>query len=96
MADDKQQIAPKQAASTVTITVGRITFVREMDVPGERGRKGLTSALVAKGSADKRYTMEYLPHLRHHRVTYTGPGKTEPEIAMIHETHVASWEPVAS
>ncbi len=89
MADEKQ--APKQPAP---IPVARLWFIGTVDVPGERGRSSLTAANDKTAKGERRYSIEFVPNLRHHRVTFHPPGGKPDEVRMVHETQVSSWEPV--
>ena len=44
---------------------------------------------------NSRHTIEFLPWLRHFRITYTPHGENPTtEVFMIHETRPKKWEPV--
>jgi len=40
------------------------------------------------------FIIEYVPSMRHHRVEYR-PIDGKPLVRFVHESHVASWEPMA-
>ncbi len=71
-----------------SIPVRVLRFREPMDIPGKNVATSVTTSTQANVS---RWDIEYLPHLRHHRVTYQ-PLDGAPQVLMLHET-TCSWEP---
>ncbi|HVJ93289.1 MAG TPA: hypothetical protein VM580_25990 [Labilithrix sp.] len=88
MSNDEKKPAPSTNNKPEPIRVKRILFhSKQIEVPGVSYVGGLTV------TEQKHYTIEFMPWLRHHRITWTPPGK-EPVVRMVHETHVSTWEPL--
>lgn len=56
-----------------------------VDVPG--------MSLVGAVTADAKYKLDFLPWLRHHRITWARTGG-DPVVRMVHESKVTAWEPL--
>lgn len=41
------------------------------------------------------WVIDFLPAMRHHRVVFFSPDPKPPQVRMIHESHVRTWEPLA-
>lgn len=93
--DTKPATKPAAAPSDGTkwFPVRKITFCRPTSVPGGAARTDLAGHITQQNVA--RWTIEYAPSMRHFKVThYTTDPSKEPQIAMIPETNVNSWEPM--
>lgn len=53
-----------------------------------------SSASTRDPSSSRRHVIEFLPWLRHFRLTFYPGGEATPLIGFIHETQVKSWEPI--
>jgi hypothetical protein len=70
------------------IRVKRLIFGKnQIDVPGQSFVGGLDVTV------HKHYAIEFLPWIRHHRVTWSPPNK-ETIVRYVHETAVHAWEPL--
>lgn len=83
--------APSPTAETKSIAIKKITFCDATSIPGQAAattiRGDVTQANVA------RYTIEWLPAMRHVKVTYLAVNAA-PQVVMVHETRVSAWEPM--
>ena len=88
----KQQQEPARSkailADTPSISVSRATFDRPIDLPG---KTSATAIKVETQSNREQYQIDYLPSLRHHRITHTRDGISS--IAMVSESRVTNWVP---
>jgi len=83
---------PKQQSNRPEpIAVKQIRFVGHVDIPGKNQTQSVT-ADPAKPKHQHHWTIEFMPWLRHHRVTWHGPGG-ESAVRMVPEAHVSTWEP---
>jgi hypothetical protein len=91
--------APPQGVPVVTdaprgIMVKLMRFTSaSFQVPGYSS----TDSISARREPDGRtWEIEYIPAMRHHRITYRDPNRNGGEtiVGYVHETHVRSWEPV--
>lgn len=75
------------------IQVRRMRFACPMDVPGKSVTEGLEAFPVdPKRPNIARHEIVFLPHLRHHLITFHSPER-QPESAYVHERHVLTWVP---
>lgn len=73
--------------------VRAITFVSPTSVPGGPARSELAGNVTQTNVA--RWTIEYAPSMRHFKIThYTTTVGKEPQVCMVPETAVKSWEPM--
>lgn len=77
--------ADKQAAPVRSIPVKLLKFKQPIDVPGRNQAGNVTNR-------DGKYTIEYVPNMRHHMISYKAPGQPA-VIGYVHESNVGSWEP---
>ncbi len=72
----------------IPVRVLRFPHSDPIDVPG----KGPSSSIMSVNQDNKaRRMIEYLPWMRHHRITVRVEGKDK--IFMVHESRVSHWEP---
>lgn len=72
-----------------SIPVKTLWFRVSTDVPGKSGASSVTTSPDARPG--QRWEVEFLPHMRHHRVTWYSPDG-ESVARMIHESQ-CTWEP---
>lgn len=72
------------------IQVKRIKLYRPMQVPGRQADEDIKAETHPN---KKRWEIQFVPQIRHHRITYWDGRNDEPEIAYVHETHVHEWWP---
>jgi len=75
------------------IPVKVLRLVKTMQLPGH----GSTDSVQAQVLANKTsWTIEYIAQIRHHKITFTDPGREDRcKTAFVHESRVDSWEPAA-
>lgn len=86
MTHDHKQKPPPQS-----YPVRSISFVAASGLPGAVGHTELRGDLTQENAP--RWTIEYIPAMRHHRVTFFAPQK-EPVVRMVPEAVVRCWEPM--
>lgn len=96
--NDKTEPAPKPSKASQFeiprgVPVKLVRFTRSMQVPGKQADDTAKSETLPNGRS---WTIEYIPQIRHHKITYTDPGRQkEPEVGFVHECHVLAWWPAA-
>jgi hypothetical protein len=89
--DKPEKTDAKQAAHLMPVRMVR--FIRDIVVPG----RGATTAVTAepeKAPTGKSWRIDFDGRIRHHRITYYPPGKTESEgVVYVPAEQVSSWEP---
>lgn len=87
-----QATTPKKAPDAgggETFPVARLRFTTPVDVPGKAGANALNAGPGDSGS----YEIDYIPRIRHHRITFTPrAASSATEVLMVHES-AASWKP---
>lgn len=87
MSNDPKQ----QSHRPEPIGVRVLKFVGNTDIPG----RGYTQSVTADKEKPKNrdhYTIEFMPWLRHHRITLH-QASGESAVRMVPEAHVSTWEP---
>jgi hypothetical protein len=104
MSDDKKTektttAAPKAAPNLELprgIPVKMMRLVRPTQVPGHPQTDVVQAVKQPNG---QQWEIEYVPQMRHHRITFTNPNESDDtkkvRTAFVHETHVSVWEPQA-
>lgn len=100
-ADTKKTDQPKKTeaakASSPPLEVPRgipvavLRFAKPTQVPGHAVAPVIKTETSKSG---KRWEIEFIPQLRHHRVTFYGVRDEPPQVLMIHETRIDNWDPV--
>lgn len=92
MENENKKPEQKQTSSERTIAVKALRFPPGVAI--DIGNQPAASGMSAKGeSPGVRFTIDFIPSLRHHRISYYPPGKdSAPTIYMVHEQG-CSWTP---
>jgi hypothetical protein len=72
------------------IDVDVLRFAESMDAQGISVQSAISRNKTGKRT---RYTIYYLPWMRHFRTEYQDPNREKPLISYIHESRVKSWDP---
>ena len=72
------------------IPVARLRLHRPMQVPGKQADDSIKAETLPNG---RRWTIEFVPQIRHHRITYYDDRRGEPEVGYVHESHVLTFWP---
>jgi hypothetical protein len=72
------------------IPVAVMRFLKGTQVPGV----ATTTELKSHTAGNRRkWDIEFIPQVRHFKITYTPPDVGEPKVMMVHETRVDTWDP---
>jgi hypothetical protein len=86
------QQPPKPPTDTKWYAVRRIYFSQPTSVPGGPARSELLGSITQKNVP--RWTIEYAPSMRHHKITYYSTNSSEePAVIMVPESR-CTWEPM--
>lgn len=72
------------------IPVAILYFEKPTDIPGKHGASSVTSGRSPNGSG---WDVEFLPWLRHHRVTFHPHGKEPAVVRMVSTERAPYWDP---
>lgn len=85
--------APSLAALPPGIPVRVLRLDRNVQLPGIPVTDVIT-ATAKPGPGRREWRIEYIPQIRHHRITYfPHDARNEPEVVFVPESHVTSWTP---
>lgn len=83
--------APRDLPAGIPVKVLKLD--RQMQLPGIPVTDVIT-ATTAPEAGRREWRIEYIPQIRHHRISYYPHDPRKPdEVLFVHESHVASWQP---
>src|SRR5205085_10383033 len=89
--EDKKKQPNPLAELPRGIPVALLRLGRPIQVPGRQSDDTLKSEKQPSG---RTWEIEYIPQIRHFKVTYSDPERQkEPKVGFVHESVVLSWEP---
>lgn len=94
MADDPKDPKDKNRTSLnsmPTIGVERLIFHDPTDLPGHKGAENSCRVMDPSTNKPTGFTIDFIPQIRHHRVTKTTGSKSESRL--YHES-MCCWEPL--
>lgn len=75
------------------IPVKVLRLMKPMNIPGYSVTDVVNGDLHEPNR--KRWTIEYVPQMRHHKIIFHDPTPHAPAVTFfVHETHVVTWEPM--
>lgn len=73
------------------IPVAVLRFLKPTQYPGH-AVSPIVKTELAKNR--RRWEVEFIPQIRHFKISYFAPDTDKVEIVMLHETRVDNWDPV--
>lgn len=90
---EKPQAKPSADRTPIPVRVLHMRHGQGLDFPGRAGESSCTSKPENFKTTTAHWVIEYLPWMRHHRVTFHPAGGEKSVVRMFHEAYV-SWEPL--
>lgn len=69
-----------------------LRFVSSIQVPGHSVTNVVSAIKQPNGAY---WEVDYIPQMRHHRITYCDPNRKKLDTVFVPESQVQSWEPAA-